>query len=91
MEREGDKWQKCDEDVALNVPLIADHEGNQISGSYPNNNVTTTSFLKTCVNGLNGLAGNLISLSCSVLQKHKLFFYKIQIRFFLLLLKLIDN
>jgi hypothetical protein len=60
MEREADKWQKCDEDVALNVPLIADHEGNQISGSYPNNNVTTTSFLKTCVNGLNALSGKVV-------------------------------
>jgi hypothetical protein len=54
MEGEGDKWQqKCDEDVALNIPLIgAEHEGS----SGPNNNVTT-SFLKTCFNGLNALSG----------------------------------
>ncbi|GAU14158.1 hypothetical protein TSUD_169840 [Trifolium subterraneum] len=51
MEGESDKWQqKCDEDVALNIPLIgAEHEG-------PNNNVTT-SLLKTCFNGLNALSG----------------------------------
>ncbi|GAU14160.1 hypothetical protein TSUD_169860 [Trifolium subterraneum] len=60
MKGEEDKWQKCDEDVALNVPLIADHERNQISGSCSNNNVTTASFLKTCVNGLNALSGQSI-------------------------------
>lgn len=66
MEEEGDKWQKSDEDIALNIPLLTEHEENQISGIGPNNNVTT-SFLKTCFNGLNALTGNLISLSCYVL------------------------
>ncbi|XP_024625330.1 amino acid transporter AVT1I isoform X1 [Medicago truncatula] len=56
MEGEGDKWQQCSEDVALNIPLIAEHEGSQISGNNPSNNVTT-SFLKTCFNGLNALSG----------------------------------
>jgi len=62
MEGEGDKWQQCNEDMALNIPLIAEHEGSQISG----NNVTT-SFMKTCFNGLNALSGNLINfISCFV-------------------------
>ncbi|PNX78667.1 hypothetical protein L195_g034645 [Trifolium pratense] len=54
MEGEGDKWQQlCDEDVALNIPLIgAEHEG-----SNGHNNNVTTSFLKTCFNGLNALSG----------------------------------
>jgi len=66
MEGEGDKWQRCDENVSLNIPLLTEHEGNQISGSGPNDNLTT-SFLKTCFNGLNALTGNLISPSCFVL------------------------
>ncbi|AES77450.1 hypothetical protein MTR_7g010760 [Medicago truncatula] len=57
MEGEGDKWQQCSEDVALNIPLIAEHEGSQISGNNPSNNVTT-SFLKTCFNGLNALSAS---------------------------------
>ncbi|XP_058736368.1 amino acid transporter AVT1I-like [Vicia villosa] len=57
MEGESDKWQKCDEDATLNIPLVVEHEERQISGCGPNNNIVTTSFLKTCFNGLNALSG----------------------------------
>ncbi|XP_058739267.1 amino acid transporter AVT1I-like [Vicia villosa] len=58
MEGEGGAWKQCDEDITLNNPLLSEHEGNQISGSgLPNNVITTTSFLKTCFNGLNALTG----------------------------------
>jgi hypothetical protein len=74
MEGEGDKWQQCKEDMALNIPfLMAEHEGSQISGNSPSNNVTT-SFMKTCFNGLNALSGNLINFSCFVLQNTRCVF-----------------
>ncbi|KAL5095900.1 hypothetical protein RYX36_000227 [Vicia faba] len=57
MEREGDKWKQCDKDETLNIPLVREHEEIQISGSGSNNNIVTTSFLKTCFNGLNALSG----------------------------------
>lgn len=63
MEGESDKWKQCDEDAALNIPLVREHEERQISCSGPNTNIVTTSFLKTCFNGLNALSGNTINLS----------------------------
>lgn len=59
---EGDKWQQCDEDATLNIPLVAEYEERQISGSGSDNNIVTTSFLKTCFNGLNALSGNITNL-----------------------------
>lgn len=60
-------------DASLNIPLIQDHERRQISDIGPNNNNVTTSFLKTCFNGLNALSGNLINLSCLMLHNTSCF------------------
>ncbi|XP_058740836.1 amino acid transporter AVT1I-like [Vicia villosa] len=58
MEGEGVARKQNDEDITLNIPLLTEHEENQISGRVSNNNVTTTtSFLKTCFNCLNALTG----------------------------------